>query len=194
MTAGALAAFLLGTLPASALDFTVLTRTVEEDGFPRPVSYFAYDATTTVTIQAPARWRILGTPATLTMVSPSLPGAEVRVEKSSFAPTVLFKPPDLERYHAYALAQAPAGSTEVRLTEEKENPLPIFDWTDREYVLEYALYGQNCKRSVLFINVDAATQLRVTAVGSPADFERVRKAVYSLLQSWRPSSSAPPGR
>ncbi len=192
--AGALATFLVAAPTAPALDFTLSTRTIEQDGFPREVSYFAYDAQTTVAIQVPARWKILTTPATLTLVSESMPGSEVRVEKSSFAPSAQFKEPDLTHYHDHALAQAPAGSTEVRLTAEKEDPLPIFNWTGREYVLEYALYGQNHKRSVLFLNVDATTQLRVTVVGSPTDFDRAHKAAYALLQSWRPTTSPPPAR
>lgn len=190
MAAGAWAACLIAAVPAPALDFTLSTTTVEEDGFPREVSCFSYNATTTVSIQAPSTWKILATPAMLTMASPKAPGSEVRLEKSPFAPTVSFKEPDLTRYREYALAQAPAGSTEVRLTGETENPLPILDWTDYEYMIEYALYGQSYKRGVMFLNVDATTQLRVTVLSPPADFDRVRKSAFRLLQSWRPVAAA----
>lgn len=194
LTAVGLATWLIAPLSARALDFTLSTTTVEEDGAVREVSSFAYDAATTVAIQAPATWKMLTTPATLTMVSSKLPGSEVRLEKSPFAPSAPFKEPDLARYREHALAQAPAGSTEVRLVGETEDALPIFDWTSREYILEYALYGQNYKRGVLFLNVDAKTQLRVTVLTSPADFDRVRKSAFRLLQSWRPSTSASPPR
>lgn len=190
-----LAAFLAAAVPsAPALDFTLSTKTVQEDGYAREVSYFSWDAKTTVAIQPPPKWKILATPATMTMVSPNFPGSEVRIEKSPFEPGMQFKEPELGRYREQALAQAPAGSTEVRLTDEKADPLPIFDWTDREYVLEYALYALNYKRSVLYLNVDAATQLRVTAVGPLADFDRVHKAAHALLHTWQPAAVAPAGR
>lgn len=195
--AGALVTFLLAASSASALDFTLSTRMVDEDGFPREVSSFAYDATTSVAIQVPPKWRILTTPATITMVSPSIASGEVEIEKSPFAASVPFKEPDLARYHEYALAQVPAGSTEVHLKEEKEEPLPIFDWIDREYVLEYVLYNVNYKRSILFVNMDAATQMRVMATALPDNFDQVHKAAYKLLQSWRPltaPASPPPPR
>lgn len=194
MAVGGVATWVVTVAPARALDFTLSTVTVEEDGLRSEVSSFAYDASTTVAIQAPSTWKFLTTPAILTMVSSKLPGSEVRLEKSPFTPEVAFKAPDLARYRDHALAQAPAGSTEVRLTGETEDPLPIFDWKDYEYILEYALYGQNYKRGVLFLNVDGKTQLRVTVVAPPADFDRVRKSAFRLLQSWRPLNAASPRR
>ncbi len=180
----------LTALPVHALDFTLSTKSVEEDGYPRQVSYFAYDAQTNVIIRAPAKWQITTTPTTMILTSPSLPGSEVRLEKSPFAPSLLFKEQDLERYRQHALTQAPPGSAEVLVTAEKENPLPIFDWTDHEFLVEYAFYGQRFKRSILFLNLDAAQQLRVTAVGLSADFDQVHRAAYALLQSWQATPSA----
>ncbi len=183
-------------VPVRALDFTLSTKSVEEDGYPRQVSFFTYDARTSVIIRAPATWRITTTPDTLVMSSPVLPGAEVRLEKSLFAPAMPFQGEDLKRYRQAAQAQAPPGSTEVVVTGDKENPLPILDWTGHEFILEYAFYGQRFKRSVLFLNLDNVQQLRVTAVGAAADFDRVQQAAYKLMQSWQASSSVvepPPG-
>ena len=180
---------LLAAPPARALDFTLSTKTVEEDGYPSEVSYFKYDAQTTVAIRAPLRWQISGTPATLVLISQSFPTSEVRLEKSPFTPGVPFEDKGLERYRQHALAQVPPGSTEVLVTKEAWNPLPIYNWTDYEFLVEYTLFGQRLKRSVMFLNLDASQQLQVTAVGPDTDFGRVHKASLVLLQSWQASSS-----
>ena len=184
----------LTALPVRALDFTLSTKSIMEDGYPSQVSCFAYDEQTTVAIRAPAKWKISTTPATRVLTSPSVTGGEVRLEKSPFTPSVPFKDKDLERYRQHALTQAPPGSTELLVTADTGNPLPIFDWTDHEFFVEYTLYGQRFKRSVLFLNLDTAQQLRVTAVGRSADFEQIHEAAYALLHTWQalPSAAKPP--
>lgn len=176
--------------PARALDFTLSTKSVEEDGYPRDVSYFAYDEHTTVIIRAPARWQISSTSAALVMTSQDFSVSEVRLEKSPFTPGLPFKDQNLERYRQHALTQVPIGSTEVLVSADSENPLPIFDWTGHEFSIDYTFYGQRFKRAVLFLNLDATQQLRLNIVGPASDFDRIHKAAYALMHHWQASSSS----
>ena len=180
---GAMLAF--APLPCRAFDFTLNSFKVEEDGFTHEESYFTRDARTNIGIRIPPQWTAAGAPAALSLTSPSAAGSSLRLEPSALTPAVTFLDAGLADYRKIVLAEVPAGSTEVRLTDEKANPLPIFHWTDHEFTVEFSLYGQRYVRSVVFINLDPKQQMRLTIVGLKADFARVHEAGYTLLQSWQ---------
>lgn len=168
-----------------AFDFTLNTVRVEEDGFTRDQSYFTRDAQMKIGIRIPPQWTALGNANALVLTSNTFTECAVRLEPSGLTPATPFDEKGLEIYRKLILADAPAGATGVRFVEEKTNPLPIFHWIDHEFTLEYSLFGRLFTRGVIFINLDATQQMRLTAVGPKTTFGQVHDAGYQLLQSWQ---------
>ena len=163
---------------------------VEEDGFTHDQAYFTLNPRANVRIQIPAQWTALGTPASLVLRLPASTGSILRLEASSLTPNVLFEGQGLESYRKLVIADLPPGATDVRLDEEKIDPLPIFHWTDHEFSVQFALFGQLYQSSIVFINIDPQQQLRMTIVAPKGVFNRVHEAGFELLQSWQQMENA----
>ncbi len=168
-----------------AFDFTLSTLKVEEDGFTHDQSYFSRDPRTNIGIRVPPLWLATGTPAALTLTLPAVTGSTLRLEPSAQTPATAFDDKGLDTYRKAVLAEIPPGAINIRLSGEKTNPLPIFHWTDHEFTMEYSLYGQLYTRSVLFVNLDARQQIRLSSIAPKTAFDQVHEAGFSLLQSWQ---------
>ncbi len=183
--AGAILALCLTTNPAYALDFRLHAATIEEDGFKREQTYFQNDAQTRVTIAPPAGWTREDDPASLTLTPPDLTHGMVRIERSSVGPAVTFQDAGLVAYRKRILADLPQGVTDVKQAAEIADPLPIFNWKSREFTMDYELFGQSYRRSVLFLNLNTKEQLMMTTVALTHDFDRVHTAGMDVLRSWQ---------
>jgi hypothetical protein len=172
--------------PVQAIDFRLTTIHVQEDGFEREHSSFAYAADTAVLIDLPRGWDAVSDPDALTLTSRLLPQAGLRLEKSTLGPGAPFAGAGLDVYRRRLLAAVPAGAVHVRITAETAEPFPLFGWKDYELVADYEFYGQGFRRSALFINVNAAEQLCLNVVSPDGTFAAAHQAGLDLLSSWDP--------
>ena len=182
---------LAGAMPrADALDFTLHTKNVQEDGFTKEQLYIRNDERSDVFLSLPARWTRSDAPPALTLTPPDIRNSLVRVEKSSLAPNTEFRDAGLDTYRRRAQGDIPQGATNVRCHEETDNPLPIFGWRDHEFVFTYDFFGQAYRRSVVFINLNSREQIVLTCVASAEDFDSVRTAGLDVLRSWQVTPSS----
>ena len=170
---------------AGALDFVLHARNVEEDGFTKEQLYVRNDERSEVLLTLPARWVRTDGAASLTLVPPDVRNSLVRVEKSPLAPGVEFRAAGLDTYRRRASAGVPQGATNVEAREERENPLPIFGWTSREFTYAYDFFGQAYRRTVVFVNLNAREQIVLTCVAPTGDFDAVREEALEVLRSWQ---------
>ena len=170
---------------AGALDFVLRTKSVEEDGFTKEQLYMRNDERSDVLLSLPARWTRTDGPAALTLTSPDVRNSLVRVEKSAPTAGTEFRGAGLDACRRRAQADVPQGATNVQFREEHDNPLPIFGWTDHEFILTYDLFGQAYRRSVTFININAHEQIALTCVAPAESFDAVREEGFSVLRSWQ---------
>ena len=168
-----------------ALDFQLQSNVVEEDGFKHEQWFFHNDDKTNVIVDLPSGWDHQAEPGSLTLTATGETDSMVRVEKSAFAPDLPFKDKGLETYRRRALATVPQGATEVLLTAEHDEPLPIFHWKSYEFVVDYVFFGRAFRRSVVFVDLNTREQLVVTAVAPKAGYDRAHGAAFDVLRSWQ---------
>ena len=174
-----------GVTAAGALDFQLNSTVVEEDGFKHEQLFFHNDAKTDVYISLPSGWERAAAPGSLTLAPAAETDTMVRLEKSLVAPDLPFKDKGLETYRRLALAAVPQGATETRVVEEHDDPLPIFHWKSHEFVVDYVFFGRAFRRSLLFLDLNAAEQIQVTAVAPKAVYDRAHGAAFDVLRSWQ---------
>ena len=168
-----------------ALEFILHTKNVEEDGFTKEQLYVHNDEHSDVLLSLPARWARTDGPAALTLIPADVRNSLVRVEKSSLTPGTEFRGTGLDTYRRRAQADVPQGATNVQLREEHDNPLPIFGWTDHEFVFTYDFFGQAYRRSVTFVNLNAREQITLTCVAPMESFDAVHEEGFDVLRSWQ---------
>ena len=83
-----------------------------------------------------------------------------------------------------AAALLPPDATEVSQTWETVNPVVIQGWTSFEVGFDYAQSGRHFTRSVLFINLDPARQIRFVVSAAPDDFKPLYRNAYRSLATW----------
>ena len=183
-------ALLCGTLllavPCRALDFRLHEVKTEDDGFTHVHSCFRYDDRTEIMIDLPRHWSVTDDVSSISAVPPGGANTLLRIAKSPFPSNASFQKADLDAYRAQVLAGVPQGSVNVRVLEEKADPLPVFGWKDYQFTMAYDFFGQSFRRSVLFINLNPKEQLMVTVVAGQADFDKVYEASMDVMRSWSP--------
>ena len=174
-----------GIRTVRALDFRLSSYTVEEDGFRHEQTFFRHDDKTNVLVSLPVGWDRAAEPASLTLTSAAQTDALIRLEKSPFTPDTPFKDQGLDAYRQRVLAGVPQGATEVRITGEHDEPLPVFHWKDYEFVVDYVFFGRTFRRSVVFVDLDAREQIMVTTLSPGSGYDQVRSVTFDVLRSWQ---------
>jgi hypothetical protein len=180
---------LAGVFPvgmARALNFELHPVTTLEDGALREHESFRYDGHTNVRIDVPRGWSTTATAAEITCVPMNAGGAEVRIEKSALTPATPFAGAGLDVYRQRVLSTVPQGAANLRMGEEKRDPLPVFGWKDYELTVAFEFFSQRLRRSVIFINLNATEQIMVIVTGAQSDFDRIHAQAMDVMLSWTP--------
>ena len=176
--------------PARALDFRLSPLVFSEDGFTRQRMAFQYKDGISMMTDLPPQWNVAGESDALTMVAANDSDGTIRIEKSPLTPGTDFHDKGLDVYRRRFLSFVPKGAVNVRIVQERANPLPVFHWTDYEFVAEYEFYGRAFKRSAMFINLDVKEQILMTAFADGGKFDRCHDVGFDVLRSWTPVSAS----
>ena len=177
--------WMAGAPEVRALDFQVQSIQVEEDGYKHEQPFLRNDEHTRIFLTLPAGWDRTAEPNALTLSARAENETTIRLEKSPLTPDLPFKEKGLDAYRQRALASVPQGATEVQVSVDLDEPLPIFHWKSHEFVVDYVFFGRAFRRSQVFLDLNATEQILMTTVAPKAGFDRAHEAAFDVLRSWQ---------
>jgi hypothetical protein len=174
-------ALLLAASPANALDLT-----------PNPVvagvysnGHYYFQATgKRVGFRLDADTEVSGNSGEADFRFKDVVSAAMKIVKSPLTPEIGFDGQGLPRYRQAAQGNVPQGATEVALTEENPEVVPINEWHSHQYVFAYNFYGVAYRESVTFLCYSAKEQLMIVVTARPNDYARIYRRSYLVLNSF----------
>ena len=109
--------------------------------------------------------------------------AAMKLSKSRMTPQTAFDEKGLKLYRPAAQSYVPAQATDVQITEENSDAIPINGWVDHQFMLTYKLFGFPYRESVTFFNYSPAEQLVFDVRSPAADYEKTYSRSYRVLNS-----------
>lgn len=109
--------------------------------------------------------------------------AAMRLAKSRITPETAFDEKGLKSYRPAAQSYVPPQATDVRITEESSNAIPINKWTDHQFTLTYKLFGSPYRESVTFINYSPTEQIVFDVRSPEVDYDKTYSRSYHVLNS-----------
>jgi hypothetical protein len=137
-----------------------------------------------VTYSPPTGWEYSGITSRFTLHPPGKTQAEGTVSRISLNQPVVFDDETMKKLTAEALASVPQGSTNVTLVSQEKNPLLIGRKETFLVIISYTLYGDNYKRSLMFLN-RGNEQVRFQFVSRAVDFKDLQAAFQRSHFTWR---------
>lgn len=109
--------------------------------------------------------------------------AAMKLSKSKMAPQTAFDEKGLKLYRPAAQSYVPAQATEVLITEEKPDAVPINGWVSHQFILTYKLFGSPYRESVTFVNYSPTEQLVFDVRSPDTDYAKAYSRSYRVLNS-----------
>ncbi len=109
--------------------------------------------------------------------------AAMKLSKSGMTPQIAFDEKNLKLYRAAARSYVPPQATDVQITGENTDALPINGWTDHQFMLSYKLFGSPYRESITFFNYSPTEQLVFDVRSSDADYAKTYGRSYHVLNS-----------
>ena len=173
------------------LDFTLKHKTMTNDGLPMDNPYIA-DGASRIFLQLPNLWKTFDGPAGIDFI-PNVPDSKVRLESVKGSKPLTVDQAGARDLLAKVGSQVPEGGKAVELLPVEMNALPIFNWQTMEVTVNYELFGQKMRRSILHAQMMPGRTVELTVVAPDADFLRVHKEARHILSSWfEPTRDLPP--
>jgi hypothetical protein len=172
------------TARAQAIDFTPRLSETIEDGVPMRHMSFS-DGAHAIFYRPHQGWIRSGDAQAAIFKLQDSAHASVKIENSNAGAAGLpLDESGLPTLRKVAVTLLPPGATEVVQTWETVNPVVIQGWTSFEVGFDYARSGRHFTRSVLFINLDPARQIRFVVSATPADFKALYRNAHRSLATW----------
>lgn len=156
----------------------------EADGVKIELLAFSDGSGKAITYSPPRGWEYSGSPTKLTLRPTAKPQAEGTIVRISLDQPAVFDDQTIKKLAAEVLASPPGGSTNVTLVSQEKNPLLIAQKETFLVVISYDFYGQNYRRSAMFLN-RGNEQLRFQFVSRAADFKNLQMAFQASQLTWR---------
>lgn len=180
---------LLPVAAPAAVDFTPRFVEITNDGYTTRALSLRRDAQT-VFLTTPPSWTVSGNPASLTLVCPDIPQAQIVLG----APTVLPPPPTaefdpkwVEEARAKLLKSLPKEAVDTTV-ENHPQPINFNGWKTYELTVNYNYFGDRLQKSVCFIRLRTGESVELTALARKGNFEQVHGFAMQMAGSW----TAPP--
>jgi hypothetical protein len=107
----------------------------------------------------------------------------MKLSKSGMKPEVAFDEKNLKLYRAAAQTYVPPQATEVQISAENSDAIPINGWINHQFVLTYKLFGALYRESVTYFNYSATEQLVFDVRSTEADYAKTYSRSYRVLNS-----------
>jgi hypothetical protein len=171
------------SVAVTAMDFTPQYAETVQDGIPVKRLYFS-DHAQRIYLSVPNGWRVTGNSHGSRFTPESLRQASVILENSALGTKIAFAGESLDPYRKDAAGLLPAGASDVHADFERTGEVAINGWSSFETAFTYNFYGQNFTTSVLFINIDKETQIRLRVTARKEDFEKLYPQARRTVASW----------
>ncbi|MDB6175224.1 MAG: hypothetical protein JWL59_4535 [Chthoniobacteraceae bacterium] len=168
---------------ASAIDLTLRYVTTYTDGIPvRRPCFIDGDKKYAVTLDS--QTELVAAEGSTLFNFTKFPRALMQLRQSPMKADVTFEPLNLPRYRAAALQLLPQGAQNPVLIAEASNVLPVNKWISQRLTFSYESGGSPMCESVLFLNLDPATQIVVQIRAGAPDFPTVTARGDDIIRRW----------
>jgi hypothetical protein len=167
---------------AHALNLQPREVMVEKDG-PPVRRYFFQDEGKRLFFRIDGKMTVSGSANEAVFRFSDIHDANMKLAKSRITPETAFDEKGLKTYRPAAQSYVPPQATDVQITEEASDAIPINNWRDHQFTLTYKLFGSAYRESVTFINYSPTEQLVFDVRSSEADYEKTYSRSYHVLNS-----------
>ncbi len=191
--AAALALALLGSaIPAPAnINFTLATKHGSPES-PDPENRYITDGENHIYLRIPRDWKATSSAERLEFMPPQT-GSHVQISQVPGVQALPLDPAGLAALRKDAQARLPEGAKNIHAAGEENDLLPVFGWKSFEVTFEYEFYGQQMRRSMLYVNMIPGRVVQVSVTAVAADFENVHEKLRKLMFGWfEPNRDLPP--
>ena len=176
----------LGALATTAaplragIDFTLHTRQAEAASGSE--NQYITDGENHIYLHIPHGWSANG--GGQLVLSPDKPGSEVLIRQLGGAPALPLDAAGLAVLRKMAQAALPQGAKDIKPFGEINDLLPVFGWKSFEVTFDYNFFGQQMRRSFLYINMIPGRVVAVQVTAAVLDFDQVHEKVRKLMFGW----------
>jgi hypothetical protein len=139
-----------------------------------------------ISYEQPRGWSYSGDSSHIRFTPPNVQQAFGEMAQAPLEAPQNFDEPTVKRLQERVLQSVPPDSRDVSVLAADKNPLMVNGHETFEVTVAYQLYGEQYRRSVLFMNL-SDTQLTFSFVSRKSDFDRLHQAFRGSLCSlqWR---------
>jgi len=139
-----------------------------------------------ISYEQPRGWSYTGDSSRIRFIPPNVPQAFGEMAQVPLAAPQNFDEPTMKLLQERVLQSVPPDSRDVTVVAAGKNPLMINQHETFEVTVAYQLYGEEYRRSMLFMNL-ADTQLTFSFVSRKPDFDKLHQTFRGSLCSlqWR---------
>jgi hypothetical protein len=139
-----------------------------------------------ISYEQPRGWSYTGDSNHIRFIPPNAQQAFGEMAQAPLAAPQNLDEPTMKLLQERTLQSVPPDSRDITVVAAAKNPLMINEHETFEITVAYQLYGEQYRRSMLFMNL-ADTQLIFSFVSRKADFDKLHQAFRGSLCSlqWR---------
>jgi hypothetical protein len=155
---------------------------IEKDGPPMR-RYFFQDEGKRLLFRIDGNMTVGGSATEAVFRFSDIQDATMKLSKSRMTPQTAFDEKGLKSYRPVAQSYVPPQATEVQITGENSDAIPINGWICHQFVLTYKLFGSPYRESVTFFNYSPTEQLVLDVRSPDAVYEKTYSRSYRVLNS-----------
>jgi hypothetical protein len=175
--------FAMACLPlAQALTLQPREILVEKDG-PPVRRYFFQDEGKRLLFRIDGKMSVRGSANQAVFGFSDIHDAAMKLSKSGMTPQIPFDEKNLELYRTAARVYLSGQATDVKITEETPDAIPINGWVSHQIAFSYKIRGVPCRQSITFFNYSSTDQLVFDVMSSEAEYEKTYERSYRVLNS-----------
>jgi hypothetical protein len=175
---------------ARALNLQPHEVTIDKDGPPMR-RYFFQDEGKRLLFRIDGNMSVAGSANEAVFRFSDIHDAAMKLAKSGMKPQMAFDEKNLKLYRAAAQTYAPPQATEVQISAENSDAIPINGWVNHQFVLTYKLFGSLYRESVTYFNYSTTEQLVFDVRSTEADYVKTYSRSYRVLNSLSDFSGKP---
>ena len=165
----------------AAIDFTPTAGEWVMEGIKSPLLYF-HDNDQKVSYVQPGGWTYTGDSTRIKFMPPNVPQAFGEMGQAPLPAPQNIDDPTTKLLQDKVIHSLSGESHDAVVVVAEKNPLMINGHETFEVIVEYQLYGERYRQSVLFLNL-SDTQLTFRFVSRKPDFEKLHQAFRGSLCS-----------
>lgn len=129
-------------------------------------------------------WNVKGSAGVAYFTDKETTFAEVKFENAPSGMPATFEEKGLETYRQIALTQFPRTATELTPLKEEAGTVTLNGWQSYEITYKYVNDKLKFTHSIIFLKLDKDREIRISASARDEDYEKFRRGVHMILNSW----------